>query len=118
MTTPAKCFRFIAVVEAITWVALLIAMIVKYGGGVDSAVRVPGMLHGIAFVAYLVITLWAAIALKWNFKTFVLAALASIPPAFTVWFEVWARRNGHLGELSNLATGRGGDDVDRDKLAV
>ncbi|MCF8569360.1 DUF3817 domain-containing protein [Gordonia sp. HY002] len=118
LTTPAKCFRFIAVVEAITWAALLIGMAFKYGGGFDTAVRIPGMAHGAAFVAYLVITLWAAYALKWNLKTLVLAGLAAIPPFFSVWFEVWARRNGHLGELSHGATARGDDDVDRDKLAV
>ena len=118
LNTPAKCFRFIAVVEAITWAALLVGMAVKYGGGVDSAVRVPGMLHGAAFVIYLIVTLWAAVALKWSFKTLVLAGLASIPPFFTIWFEVWARRKGNLGELSLPATLRGGDEVARDKLAV
>ncbi|MCF8588410.1 DUF3817 domain-containing protein [Gordonia liuliyuniae] len=118
LTTPAKCFRFFAVVEAITWAALLIGMAFKYGGGIDSAVRYPGMAHGAAFVIYLIVTVWAAIALKWNIKTLILAGLASIPPFFTVWFEVWARRNGHLGELSHDASAPGGDEVDRDKLTV
>lgn len=118
LTTPAKCFRFIAVVEAITWGALIIAMIVKRAADMDSAIRVPGMAHGAAFVIYLIVALWAAFSLKWSPKVLILALVAAVPPFFTVWFEVWARRNGHLGELSHDATGRGGDQVDRDKLAA
>ncbi|WP_050792872.1 DUF3817 domain-containing protein [Gordonia neofelifaecis] len=101
VSTPAKRFRLIAVIEAITWGLLLIGMAVKYGAGIDSATMIPGSLHGAAFVIYLIVTLLTARALKWNFKVLVLALLASIPPFFTLWFESWAKKNGHLGELSD-----------------
>ncbi|MGB3696832.1 MAG: DUF3817 domain-containing protein [Gordonia sp. (in: high G+C Gram-positive bacteria)] len=101
VSTPAKRFRLIAVVEAITWGLLLIGMAVKYGAGIDSATMVPGALHGAAFVVYLVVTLLTARSLGWNLKVLALALVASIPPFFTVWFEVWAKNNGHLAELSD-----------------
>ncbi|GEE02159.1 membrane protein [Gordonia spumicola] len=114
LSTPAKRFRFVAVVEAITWAALIVAMIVKRVADMDSAIRIPGMTHGIVFMIYLVVAVLAARSLNWwteratlrlggrevKVPVIVLALIASIPPFFTVWFEVWARRNGHLGELS------------------
>lgn len=101
ISTAARQFRMIAVIEAITWGLLLIGMAVKYGAGIDSATMVPGALHGAAFVIYLIVTLVAARKLKWDLKVLALALVASIPPFFTVWFEQWAKKNGHLGELSD-----------------
>lgn len=115
LRTPAKLFRFVAVVEAITWAVLIVAMIVKRVADMDSAIRIPGMTHGIVFIIYLVVALVAARALKWNLKVTVMALLASIPPFFTVWFEQWAKKNGHLGELSDSTLAVGDD---RDTLKV
>jgi Domain of unknown function (DUF3817) len=50
----------------------------------------------------------AARELGWNVKTTVLALLSSIPPFFTVLFEMWAVRAGQLGELSNAASADSG----------
>ncbi|WP_026918807.1 DUF3817 domain-containing protein [Gordonia shandongensis] len=115
LSTPARRFRFIAVVEAITWALLLVGMAVKYGAGVDAATMVPGALHGAAFLIYLAAALHAAVRLSWTPKVTILALVASLPPFFTVWFEQWAKRNGHLGELSDSVAD---DDGDRDTLKV
>ncbi|AUH69446.1 MULTISPECIES: DUF3817 domain-containing protein [Gordonia] len=115
VSTPAKRFRLIAVIEAITWGLLLISMGVKYGAGIDAATMVPGALHGVAFVVYLIITVLTARSLKWNLKVLALALVASIPPFFTVWFEQWASKNGHLGELSDSTFS---ESADRDTLKV
>ena len=112
---PAPRFRLIALIEAITWALLLIGMGIKYGAGVDSATMVPGMLHGIAFVAYVVITLWTAVELKWNWKVTALALLASIPPFFSLLFEWWAQRRGHLNDPAQDA---GAIGEDRERLLV
>ncbi len=98
--TPATRFRLVAVIEAITWALLLAGMGLKYGAGIESATMVVGMLHGIAFVAYLVVTLLTARALRWDVTVTLLALAASVPPFFTVAFEWWAKREGYLGELS------------------
>jgi len=115
LSTPAKRFRFVAIVEAVTWAALIVAMIVKRVADMDSAIRIPGMVHGIVFVIYVLLALLTARALKWNLKVLALALVASIPPFFTVWFEVWARRNGHLGELSAASAT---PDDERDKVSA
>ena len=93
-----RWFRIVAIAEAITWVALLIGMAVKYvpDPNIDSGVRIPGMLHGAVFVLYLVVTVLTALALRWSKGLTVLALLASIPPFGTIIFEVWASRTGRL----------------------
>lgn len=117
LRTPAKRFRFIAVLEAITWLALLIAMFFKWVLGHTEAVAVPGMVHGIVFVVFVIVTIMTAVSLTWTARValplgegrevgipIVLWALASsIPPFGSLVFERWAVRHGHLAELSETS---------------
>lgn len=100
LSTPAKRFRFVAVLEAVTWAALLVAMFFKWVLGFTEAVAVPGMVHGIVFIAFVLISLVTAVSLKWDAKVTALALVSSIPPFGTLVFEWWAARSGHLAELS------------------
>ncbi|GAA3030800.1 DUF3817 domain-containing protein [Gordonia defluvii] len=120
LSTPAKRFRFVAVAEAITWAALLVAMYFKWVQGIDSAVRIPGMVHGIVFLAFVVVSFLTAYALKWNLLTLGLALVSSLPPFGTLVFEWWARRAGHLAELSDGAAAPevGAPPHERDKIDV
>nr|WP_253663595.1 DUF3817 domain-containing protein [Williamsia maris] len=120
LRTTAKRFRFIAVLEAITWLALLIAMFFKWVLGHTEAVAVPGMVHGIVFVVFVIVSIVTAMSLKWRtdvpirlggarefrVPVVVLALISSIPPFGTIVFERWAARNGHLAELSSAVEGR------------
>ncbi|WP_442943966.1 DUF3817 domain-containing protein [Nocardia sp. NBC_00508] len=102
LSTVAKRFRFIAVLEAISWVLLIIGMVFKrIPEPVMWPVKVFGMTHGIVFVLFVIAAIVAARELGWNAKTTILALASSIPPFCTVLFEVWAVRAGQLGELSN-----------------
>ncbi len=101
LSTPAKRFRLVAFWEAVTWLALLVAMVFKWGFGYDEAVKIPGMLHGITgFMLFVLVALATARALKWNAKVTLLALISSVPPFGTIVFERWAARNGLLAELS------------------
>ncbi|MCD7052279.1 DUF3817 domain-containing protein [Rhodococcus sp. BH2-1] len=97
-----KRFRFVAVLEAISWAGLLIGMAFKYlpEEGPEIGVKIFGPIHGAIFVIYVLVALFTARAVKWDFKTLALAMISSIPPFMTIWFEMWAARNGRLGELS------------------
>lgn len=97
-TAVSRWFRTIAVVEAITWIALLVAMFLKYVVKTDHEGGVPvvGMLHGIAFSVYVVSTIVAARVLRWSLGTTALALVAAVPPAATILFERWAARTGRL----------------------
>ncbi len=113
LRTTAKRFRFVAVLEAITWLALLVAMFFKWVLGHTEAVAVPGMVHGIVFVVFVIVSIISSIALKWQVgvpltlgsremrvPVVLLALVSSIPPFGSIVFERWAVRNGHLAELS------------------
>ncbi len=104
LSTPAKRFRLVAIWEAITWLALLIAMFFKWVLGYEEAIRIPGMVHGVAgFMLFVVVALATAWSLKWDLKTTFLALVSSVPPFGTIVFERWAVRTGRLGELSDSA---------------
>ncbi|MBS9372926.1 hypothetical protein GON09_001907 [Rhodococcus sp. B50] len=105
LSTPAKRFRLVAIWEAVTWLALLIAMFFKWVLGYEEAIAIPGMVHGVAgFIPFVAIALITALQLKWDLKTTFLALVSSVPPFGTIVFERWAVRTGRLGELSAPAT--------------
>ena len=101
--TPSRTrtwFRTIAIAEAISWLGLLIAMGFKWlpDPNNDSAVRIPGMVHGMIFLAYVVTCFVARSKFGWTARTTILALASSIPPFFTYLFEVKADKRGLLGK--------------------
>jgi integral membrane protein len=106
----ALVFRVAAVAEAFSWAALVIGMILKYGFSAshEGGVPVLGMVHGVIFICYVLVTLAVFKPLGWKPETLMVALLASIPPLFTWWFEKWALRTGKLdgpGRFSYGGTG-------------
>ncbi|MFK4762034.1 DUF3817 domain-containing protein [Microbacterium sp. ZW T5_45] len=71
--------------EAGTWAGLLIGMYLKYiTQTAKVGVQIFGELHGYAFLAYVAITIVAAIRLRWPWYALVVALLAAIPPMMTI----------------------------------
>lgn len=103
----ALVFRVAAVAEAFSWAALVIGMILKYGFSAPNEGGVPvlGMVHGVIFICYVLVTLAVFKPLAWKPKTLLLALLASIPPLFTWLFEKWALRTGRLDGPERLTHG-------------
>ncbi|MGI2294532.1 MFS transporter [Paenibacillus sp. GXUN7292] len=61
-------------------ILLLIAMPLKYMGGIDAAVRIVGSLHGIIFVGYAAAIIYAAIRIQWSIVWSLVAFLAAFIP--------------------------------------
>jgi integral membrane protein len=102
----AVLFRVVAVAEAVSWAGLLIGMFFKYAlGAGEGGVPVLGMVHGVVFIVYVLVSLAVFKPLGWRPKTLVLALLSSIPPLFTWAFERWALRSGKLDGPSRLKHG-------------
>jgi integral membrane protein len=59
-------FRAICIAEGVSWVILLGGMAVKYGMDRPEAVRWPGMLHGVLFIAYIVTAIPMFTRVKWS----------------------------------------------------
>lgn len=96
--TPRSLFRSLAVTEAITWALLLFGMFLKYvTETTELAVRIFGMVHGVVFIAYCLVTVIVAIDQRWSVPRTVLGLAAAVPPFATLLFEVYADRRGLLG---------------------
>lgn len=94
----ALAFRINAVIEAVTWAGLLVAMLFKYAFSHNAiGVHIMGPIHGMAFLAYVVSTSLAARTFGWSFKLWFVGLCASIPPLATLPFERWIVRKGRLG---------------------
>jgi integral membrane protein len=89
---PVGRFRIIAFWEGISFLVLLfVAMPLKYGFGIDEAVSVVGMAHGILFIGYCGTLALAAPRL--GMRRSVLALVLSVVPGGTFWLEGRLRRN-------------------------
>jgi len=91
----------LAVAEAITWALLLFGMLVKYGTEAVSlgelGVRIFGMVHGVVFIAYCLVTVIVATDQRWSLLRTALGLVAAVPPFATLLFEAYADRRGLLG---------------------
>lgn len=97
--TPRSLFRGLAIAEAITWAALLSGMFLKYvTETTELGVQVFGMVHGVVFIAYCLVTVLVATDQRWPLGRTALGLVAAVPPFATLLFEVYAERRGLLGE--------------------
>jgi integral membrane protein len=89
--TPVARFRIVAFWEGISYLLLLFAaMPLKYGLGIDMAVRIVGMAHGVLFLGYCVTLTLAAQRL--GLRLSVLAFVLAFVPFGTFWLEARLRR--------------------------
>lgn len=104
LSTVAKRVRFLGLLEAVTWVALLTGSVLKrLPEPITWPVMVFGMTHGIVFVLFAITCLIASRELEWPGKTTALALVSAVIPFATLFFERWVIRSGQLGELSQAA---------------
>ena len=64
----------------------------------EGGVPVFGMIHGVIFIAYVIMCFVARYVFRWSNRTMLLALGASIPPFFTYLFEVKADDKGLLAQ--------------------
>lgn len=94
--SPKRLFRTLAFAEAVTWTILIVAMILKYAGGVDAAVLVGGSIHGFVFLAYAFSAVLVGVNQRWKVGLIAFAVLTAIVPYATIPFELWLMRRGRL----------------------
>ncbi|GGO93169.1 membrane protein [Nocardioides phosphati] len=96
--TPLRLFKALAVTEAVTWAALLTGMLLKYGfKTTELGVQIAGPIHGVAFIAFCLVTIVIGIDQGWSKRRVLLGLASSIPPFFTILFERYAESRGLLG---------------------
>jgi integral membrane protein len=72
--------RHIALVEATSFIALLVASYVKRTGGSELGVHILGPIHGGLFIAYVVIALNLRSQLGWTLQTTLWILLGAVVP--------------------------------------
>ena len=88
-TKTFKWFRKIAFTEGISYLVLLfIAMPLKYFANMPLAVTIVGGLHGILFVAFIILALAAMIKYQKNWVWLIKSFIASVIPFGTFWMDV------------------------------
>lgn len=90
--TPVGRFRIVAFWEGISYLLLLlVAMPLKYGFGIDVAVSIVGMAHGVLFLGYCATLALAARRLGTH-RTAIAFAM-SLVPGGTFWLEARLRED-------------------------
>ncbi|MBK5220709.1 MAG: DUF3817 domain-containing protein [Thermoleophilia bacterium] len=75
-----KTFRYVALAEATSFLALLIAAVIKRTDGSEVGVQILGPIHGLLFISYVVIALMIRAEQGWSAKvTFWILVGAVLP---------------------------------------
>lgn len=85
--SPKKLYATLAKAEMVTWTLLLSAMVLKYTGITDLAVRFAGGIHGFVFLCYGAVTILLWINNRWPASRGILGLLSTLIPFCTVPFE-------------------------------
>lgn len=93
ITSPISYLRIFSLLDACSYIYLLYcAIYLKRWLGDDSAIRIPGMVHGVIFCFFGVALIYATLQKNWSFKTFFLIGLTSLIPFLPFWLETWLRK--------------------------
>ncbi|WP_420574295.1 DUF3817 domain-containing protein [Kordia sp.] len=86
-TKTLKSFRWIAILEGISYIAFFITMPLKYFMETPMPNKIVGMAHGILFIVYVILALVVVIQQKWGVKRFIIFFAASLVPFATFYIE-------------------------------
>lgn len=75
-----RTFRVTALTEAISFLLLLVATYVKYAHDEPLGVQILGPVHGLLFVAYVLLALNLARGAGWSVRTTGLVLLGAVVP--------------------------------------
>ncbi len=101
--TPRTLFPALARAEVVSWSLLLVGMFLKYvTATTELGVAVFGLVHGVVFLAYALVTVLVWVDQRWSWRLGAAALAAGIPPFATLWIERRVERTGRLGHRWRL----------------
>lgn len=80
--------RIVGVLEAISWLALLVTMYLKYAHGILGANKIVGNIHGFLFIAFVIFVVLVGTEKKWGIKNTILALVSAVFPFATLIADV------------------------------
>ena len=85
--------RVISIIEGLSYLYLLYhAIYSKRILGIEDAIRIPGMVHGVLFCIFCIALLDAKLAQKWPLKPPFWIFVASLFPFAPIWVEIWLKK--------------------------
>ena len=107
---PSRLFLPVSLAEGISFlVLLLIAMPLKYAAGLPQAVMVVGMLHGLLFIAYVILAFMVRGELTWGFRRLLWILVLSVLPAGAFFAERSVKAEALAARGATTATGADND---------
>ena len=87
-----RTFRVVAILEATSFLLLLVATYVKYGHEEPAGVQILGPIHGVLFLAYVALALNVGSRSGWSVRTTVMVLAGGVVPAGGYLVDRWLRR--------------------------
>jgi len=107
--TPRTLFSWLARAEAVTWTLLLVGMALKYvTHTTELGVRVFGLVHGVVFLAFVLVALVLRVDQRWQPRATALVLGAAVLPFATLWVERAVESGRLAGGTWRLAPGGDG----------
>lgn len=103
--SPKRLYGFLAAAEMVTWALLIFAMVMKYGFEQPAFVRPFGMMHGVVFISYGMVTIFVWANERWSASRGILGLASAIIPFATLPFERSVLRQNLLSDSWRLAPG-------------
>ena len=91
-----KTFRYVALAEATSFLILLVASVIKHTQDAEAGVQVMGPIHGVLFLAYVVIALAVREASGWSPRATLGVLIAAVAPFGGFVVDRWLARTGQL----------------------
>jgi integral membrane protein len=94
--TSITTLRRVALAEATTFIALLVATYFKVGAntsGGKTAVSILGPIDGVIFLAYVFLTIMLRTVQRWSVQTTLLILLGAVIPFGGYYVDWWLKHN-------------------------
>jgi integral membrane protein len=100
-------FKYVALIEATTFLLLLIASYIKRADDQALGVEILGPIHGLLFIAYVVLALGVREYAGWNGKQTALILLGAVLPFGGYVVDAWINSNNEAELRAEEAERRG-----------
>jgi integral membrane protein len=86
-------FRYLALAEAISFLALIVFSVIKHSGGPEAGEQVLGPIHGLLFIGYIAMALGLRAAAGWSAKVTFWILVGAVMPFGGFVVDWWLGKN-------------------------
>lgn len=98
VASALKRYRIASFVVGVGLLILCLAMVLKYGFGVEWAVVVWGPIHGALYAGYVLLTFDLSYKARWRLVNLLKIILAGVVPVLSFYAEHWVNRKMLAGD--------------------